>query len=251
MARPATTMLNRIKSRLYCNRRYAAVLLITGLFCTGTALSAQAYEGHACTGGNPGLKSMFKAGSLTGLHLADGPTGAWNNWSSSILKNTATMPQRQAEYDVELNGELDKHTWSCLYSASSAQDNEGHSGWSEGVAGDGIGEIVIVPVDSTRPVKIWGGLGKSDPLFAANNRPRQIRVYVLDAQHSNPTQSGFIYSDIKIVGQKTVTLADRNGFQELPLPKHSIQGRSLIAIEILSVYKGNRWRDTVITEVRN
>lgn len=153
------------------------------------------------------------------------------------------------DYDVELDGNSDQHHWSCRYSALSVKDSNQETGWSEGVRGDGIGEILIVPVDTSQNIRIWAGFGKTKQLFLANNRPRKVRVFFLDARTQMATQFGLIYSDIKIVGSNTQTLRDHYGFQSLGRPKHIIQGRSLIAIEILSVYRGTRWRDTVISEI--
>lgn len=60
------------------------------------------------------------------------------------------------------------------------------------------------------------------------------------------------YRDIEVVGAGQVELPDRNGFQPLPVPQVDDRetGRYLVAVEVLSVFPGDRWDNLAISEVR-
>ena len=71
---------------------------------------------------------------------------------------------------------------------------------------------------------------------------------------------------MKVVGEKTLTLKDVNGWQKLNLdeykeidseefkkldPYELSQSGTFLAIKILSVYPGTKYKDTLISEVSN
>ncbi len=202
------------------------------------------------------LKKMIKAGTINGLMEHNVNNSSFEAWSTSILKPEGKPPIIESADKDELGETKIKYdNWSCMYSAYNAMDNNPKTAWSEGVEGDGIGEILIVSVDTSRPVEIWGGLGVSQELFNANNRPKNIRVYVLQANASSgAAQFGSFYSDIKVLGNHTIKLKDINNYQPLALPRFTLRkdgGRTFVAIEILSVYRGLKYKDTCISEIRN
>lgn len=96
MAFFALQILDLIKLKIMFIRRLLIFLIPSLIVLISFTVFAQAYEGTACGNGNPSLKRMFKKGDLSGLSLEEGVTGAWNHWSSSILKNTATLPPTYA-----------------------------------------------------------------------------------------------------------------------------------------------------------
>ncbi|GBF37149.1 hypothetical protein LPTSP1_01270 [Leptospira johnsonii] len=153
---------------------------------------------------------------------------------------------------------------SCLYSPYSLMDKDTSTAWSEGVEGDGLGEVVLAYVDVQKPIKIWTGFGKNQKLFLANNRPKVIRVYVLEAGYYGVGESNFVLGKFKSLGVHEIALLDVNGYQKLNIPLYKLNPigigsgadkqymrESILAIEIVSVYKGEKYSDTLITEVSN
>lgn len=231
-----------------------ALVVPVALFLPASAL-AQAYEGKPCkTAGNASLKGLKVGAALPDLDQA--LTGSFTNWSTSMLGPDGKPPRpekREPGWVDELNEEAQrKDEWTCAYSAQRAFDGDPRTAWCEGAKDDGVGEVLVAPVEPGKPVKIWAGVGRSPALFAANHRPRKVRVTLIEAEVSAVHQSGTGFAHLKAVAQREVELADKNGWQKLPLPE---AGRSagepkpaFVAIEILSVYPG-KVRDTCVTEV--
>ena len=219
----------------------------------------QAYEGESCTGkGDPALKQLLKAGIIPLLAINDRSfISTYEKWSSSNLAPDVKKPVKNPdEEDYEYAERLDR--WTCLYTPFSAFDGNPKTAWVEGEEGDGIGEVLVARINVRHPVEIWAGIGASEELFRANNRPRQIRVYALAGKGSDANRGAQYsytqYTDIRIIGSHVVMLKDLNGYQPLPLPvikNVEEQEETFIAIEILSVYRGKRYRDTGISEIRN
>lgn len=210
---------------------------------------AQAYEGRACRAGNPRLKQLLAQGAAPGLRLETGLVGTADLWATSFLPAEGARPARPADHDEITEGESYLHEWTCMYAAARLSDGDIATAWAEGVSGDGIGEIVMLPIDTSKPIRIRAGFAKSQALYAANNRPKDIQLYVVSAGAFDATQSGVIYENLRVVLTHSITLADRNEFQTLTLPAHVAGEHSLLAIEIRSVYRGTRYRDTLISEV--
>ena len=145
--------------------------------------------------------------------------------------------------------------WSCMYSAQRAMDGDPATAWCEGAPDEGIGETVVVRADLTRPLKIWAGLGQSPEAFKKNGRPRRILVTVLRAERADAHQYGTVYQNLRVLGQAEGELDDVFGLQALPLPAFApdpeMAGLGFVAIKILSVYPGLKYKDTCISEVSN
>ncbi len=237
----------------FWKNRFSQTLLLAVLF-SPVAASAQAYEGSACQEGNSEIRALLKDGQRSGMTLHLGITGDAQNWSTSFLKAEGKPPARMPDYDVELDGDMDIHDWTCMFAAFRAFDKNQETAWAEGVKGPGIGEVLIVKLeDSAKPIKIRPGFALSDALFQANNRPERIRVYAISPSRSDATQMGLLYSDWKVLTKKEFKLQDRNAWQTIQLPAHKVSETrgGFIAIEILSVYKGSKYDDTLISEVMN
>ncbi|MXX78520.1 MAG: DUF1311 domain-containing protein [Gemmatimonadales bacterium] len=143
---------------------------------------------------------------------------------------------------------------SCTYAPSRLVDRDPQTGWAEGGAGAGIGAEVAVPalldtvryyssddegggrwaqadpLDLSRPVRIWGGYGRSPELFAANARPKRVRVSVLrlrltpDPNPHDATGCSFsTYVEPVVVAEHEVALEDLNGYQDLPVPGFDVE----------------------------
>jgi hypothetical protein len=134
----------------------AALLLLVGVAAaTGRAPDS----GQARGAGNAELRSMIAAGHVTGLD--EGPSLSLDAWATSSL-----VPSEAGS--------------TVRFGPLALRDGRSSTAWCEGVAGDGVGEIVIgPPLVEERPVEIWIGYGKSPALFRSNGRPRRVRVHLL------------------------------------------------------------------------
>jgi len=214
---------------------------------------------------NPNLAQKIKKGSIEELNVFDAGPGSYaasQGLATSFLENKAKAPRRPAdtppaEYEKvgaweEAATKYELHT--CRFCPKRAFDRSTASAWCEGVKGNGAGQILLVPLwkRGAREIEIRPGYAKSKSLFLANNRPRKIRAYLLAADKIKVHQYGDLLSGVKVVARREVTLADENKFQKIEfedVPSNSESFR-LVAIEILSVYKGRRYPDTCISEVR-
>ena len=179
------------------------------------------------------------------------------------FKNTRTGSEATIE-------EMEKYhiyrKWLKQYAPEKAVDGDSNTAWVENKPDFGKGEILMIDIDLTKPILIWAGFGKSQNLFLKNNRPKDIRVYIIEVESPEGDMfGGTHYTGFYIRAIATCQLKDYNGYQELALPKadishHTAGGGSqfgtnghnmLLAIEILSVYPGTDWNDTCITEVKN
>jgi len=237
--------------------------LLALVFCFAIASVAFSQYDYKLPSGkpNPQLKEKLKKGKVGSLFFRNGNDGTYEEWASSTRRAEGKPPKvrREAIEDPSIDdGEsLFAYVgWLCMYSAYSAMDGNPKTAWVEGVAGDGIGEVVIVKVNTRRPVRIWAGYGKSETTFKNNNRPKKVRVYVLEGRHDwgGSTELADLFTDIRVVGKHEVILKDLNGYQPLNLPKHTISNKkaiTFVAVEILSVYSGTKYKDTCISEIRN
>ncbi len=223
------------------------------------SLFAQAYEGEPCDSySNPDLKTQIKNGFIPGLEINDRSyISTYQSWASSSLAPDTKRPVKdtnEEEYDFTER----EHRWTCMYTAFSARDGDTKTAWVEGSKDDGVGEVLVVKIDASKPAEIWAGIGASPALFKANNRPAKVRIYVLAGVETDLARgaqySMMRYSNLKVVAKHEAELKDINGYQPLPVPKYIMPAdadTTFVAIEILSVYKGSKYRDTGITEVRN
>jgi len=209
---------------------------------------------------NQPLKDYFKNGNkeILNLFLPDFKNRFFAGWSSSMLKATGIAPKIIPTKDEEDYDSINYCNWACMYCAKSAFDNDSSTAWSEGVYGDGIGEILIVPIQLESKIKIWGGFGKSNELFYANNRPKKIKIYFLVTNDVDGVSGGCgsmpIFKGLKLLTQQEYELKDINNFQEITLPTlamnlNSKYKHNFIAIEIIEVYKGTKYNDTCISEI--
>ncbi|PJZ48482.1 NADase-type glycan-binding domain-containing protein [Leptospira saintgironsiae] len=252
-------------------------LLFLSIIYVGEILP-QAYDGTPCqNASNPTLLQQITNNKLPDMYIGDSVQQRnrdnyngydryhTKNWASSILMPKTPLPKvpKEMDFDNEIQF-VNRVNLSCLYSPYSLMDKDVSTAWSEGVEGDGIGEVVLAYVDVRRPIKIWTGFGKSAALFIANNRPKEIRVHVLESGYYSVGQSNFVLGQFRKLGVHSVILLDLNGYQKLEIPTYKLKGapspnkdskerlyHSVIAIEILSVYKGDKYSDTLITEVLN
>ena len=127
---------------------------------------------------------------------------------------------------------------SCLseydmtHSADRIHDGTLEQAWVEGAEGQGIGESVTVYFDDYYVIHnliINAGYQKSEELYYKNSRPHILKVYYSDG------------------GTELIELADFYGTQNIALSYGA--ATDSIELEIESVYEGNKYQDTVISEV--
>lgn len=221
------------------------------------------FESYPCKCCNPGLKDLFKGEILKSLYIhgCEGP--GLGNLSSSFLLPAGTPP-KIIEFKDGPPDDAAYVEWTCRYSVGKISDHDPKTAWVEGVKGQGIGEVLIVPcLDLKKPVKIWAGFGKSDAVFSSNSRPKKIRTVVIRSPRGEAAQDGTVYKDLTLIAEGTALLIDKNGYQNLPVPKFKIETylpkdfdqkveyQYFLGIEILEVYPGSKYEDTCISEITN
>jgi hypothetical protein len=124
------------------------------------------------------------------------------------------------------------------YRAANIHDFNHETAWVEGVQGHGIGQYVVYEFEMSCPrittVYILNGYVKSNSAWSANSRVKKLKVYynnkpiaILELQNSRSMQ----WFDIGTVG--------RTGSG----PRWSLK------FEILEVYPGTKYQDTVISDI--
>lgn len=146
------------------------------------------------------------------------------------------------------------------YGHESARDQDLETGWSEGASGDGVGEYlhVVLPAGDLGPyLYVFPGWGGSERTWEANNRVREALVTVFLVT-SVCCDGSVQYLDT--VEQYIVEFEDEFAYQGFPVgtylehandrPDLTRPSGYAVKIEIVSVYPGTRWDDTVIAEVK-
>lgn len=119
------------------------------------------------------------------------------------------------------------------YGAVNLTDGSLKTAWVEGRKGDGIGELLSIEFEkpvALSEVALINGYSKSQDIFAKNNRVEDITIV---------TSTGI---------SQTLRLADLTDWQDLGL--RSDQPVKWITLKISSVYRGSKYRDTAISELR-
>ena len=156
-------------------------------------------------------------------------------------------------------------------------EDDTSTAWVEGAEGDGIGEWVIVPVkpngestwkhrydgDFTVSLFVCNGYQKSLDLYRKNNRVREAKISVYAAAYSCGQDDAYLLWNPDCVYEETITLNDDiienpvclNCHTEdfsitLPEKYRTEECELYLKLEILSVYKGTKYSDTCISEMR-
>ncbi len=237
---------------------------------------SQIYESMPCgCCVNTELKDLLKGKKLAKIYLHECGVGGAHTLSSSFLKPGGVAPKDPTKdpnykpaYPDDAIGEAEEFAmnfdkWSCTYAASMLKDGDVKTAWVEGVAGYGIGELVIAPhLNASKKVELFTGFGKSEALFKANSRPKTIKVHVLKIEYNgNSAQCGTWYENVELLKTQTVALQDVNKFQLISVPafkRETYMRDSMeydyvywVMLEIVDVYQGLKYQDTCISEIRN
>ncbi len=178
----------------------------------------------------------------------------YNNYESSKnLENDKQVKEKKDDKEVN-NNEVNKvnkveenlkaekvYTSTVLYDQTGANydpsnlnDGKSNTIWAEGVMGPGIGEFMTIDFNKERLVKklyIINGSAKSQRLYYANNRIKTVRV---DFQNGD-------FRDVELkdgeLGEQEIDLGDG-------------EKTSYVRFIILSVYNGNKYDDTCVSELK-
>lgn len=145
-----------------------------------------------------------------------------------------TISAQRASSTLPVQGKI-------AYGVKNLHDFNHETVWAEGVDGYGIGEYVVffAPEDCPRitTVNIINGYVKTEALWKANSRVKKLMMYfndvpyaVLELEDSRSVQ----WFDIGIIGY---------GPQESKRPSYTLK------FEILEVYPGEKFQDTVISDI--
>ncbi len=127
---------------------------------------------------------------------------------------------------------LDESKYHILHLPERAIDGDLATGWAEGVSGQGIGESITVYFDGmylVSGIKIYAGYQKNNDSYNKNSRPKEVYVEFSDGS-----------------GESCI-LKDMNDVQNMKFASSVITDS--ITLRIDSVYPGDEYEDTVITEI--
>gem|GEM_PF-2715143 len=139
---------------------------------------------------------------------------------------------------------------SFRYAADKAVDGDPSTCWAEGVKDSGIGQRLRIPVKSrfslmkTGPVSgvsLLAGYAKNEETFQNNNRPRKIRLDFCRLSTRGVTMGSCIL-------RKTLELKDTAKWQHMELNRFFCADG--LALQIDSVYRGTKFDDTAISELK-
>lgn len=196
--------------------------------------------------------------------------------STRLLASSWLAPEGNAPFkedDPDTGHRWSNAEWSSMYGPSKAFDGQLDTAWSEGVPGDGIGEVLIADLSPEKPLKIFTGYARSKDLWLKNNRPRNIKIFILKSIKTSSNQEDSYPIDITVIDEQYATLKDVFDWQPLPVEKSKITFENreksqdekyskkerdeywekrenyMIGIQILSVYTGTKYQDTLISEI--
>lgn len=182
------------------------------------------------------------------------PDGTWNDgkleldsqsgaiilceWNTSIETDTPHLSDYHSHIiNVSSSSHLENQTYSdktYVYTAEKAFDKDMSSCWSEGLDGYGVGESITVSFDNiyeVSEISIWNGLCTNEDLYNKNSRLHNFTVILSDGSRYD-----FECSD---GWDKRNQIFSFDG---------SVKSSSLTII-IQSVYEGEKYKDTCISEI--
>ena len=120
-------------------------------------------------------------------------------------------------------------------------DDNPNTAWVEGSSGDGIGEYIILycnlPKGKDISILVRNGYQKTEELFYQNNRVKEIDVRLISGTTDDP----------KIISH-TYSLKDEMGWQQLAISPEEDSWE--ISFTIKSIYKGTKYNDTCISDIK-
>lgn len=161
----------------------------------------------------------------------------WNYPLSNDNRAKKLSDFRSCLTDINASSHLASETYSdgkYEYTPQKAVDNDMSTCWSEGTDSYGIGESITLYFNDTYEISelcLWNGLCTSEDLFYKNSRLHNIKVVL-----SNGDSYDFECSDGW--DNRKSTFSFNSGTET-----------SSLTIVIQSVYEGNKYKDTCISEI--
>lgn len=133
------------------------------------------------------------------------------------------------------------------YEASNAHDLSYETAWVEGVKGHGIGEYLEYTFAAENPriteIIIVNGYVKDESIWKANSRVKQLKVYYNDKPLA-------IFNLKDVIAKQYFKLEGPLGYSNREdLEALKLEKDWTLRFEILEVYEGVKYSDTVITEI--
>jgi len=151
------------------------------------------------------------------------------------------------------------------YGATNLGDTDPSTCWAEGSEGDGSNEFVRFTIpESTLTLRIRNGYQKSENIFYANNRLKNVEFELFASYEPSgyvtESHNGFFISEV--LATSNTVLKDTLGYQDVKLNfnweeineemsrGHTFEkDRFILKIKILDVYKGLKWNDACISDI--
>jgi len=121
------------------------------------------------------------------------------------------------------------------YAPKNAVDGNDKTAWAEGVKGDGIGESIMITFEGPQKIGtiyVKNGYGTTSTRWKQNNRIKKANIQMAG-------------------GMFPVFLKDKPGEQTVKVPAKIRNTRTkFVKLTIEKVYRGSKWRDTLLNEFR-
>lgn len=159
----------------------------------------------------------------------------WSNYWE-IITDGCNLYEGGGPIVIGSSSYLGENSGSAGYFSYYIHDFSYKTAWVEGVAGDGLGEWIEFYFESSAPVTtfiISNGYIKSPKLYLENNRVKKLKLYI----------NGEVYG---ILNFKDICSEQRF---EIPPIKFQKDKTNVLRFEIMEVYKGTKYDDTVISEI--
>ncbi|WP_395737546.1 NADase-type glycan-binding domain-containing protein [Prosthecobacter sp.] len=170
--------------------------------------------------------------SMTGLK---GVYGARNGTWVNDRFRAESWALHHSGYQVSASSELPDEN-GISYKAENLRQEDAEHAWTEGVAGDGLGESLVITPDKPahiRQLGIANGYVKSSGIYEANGR-----VSALDVSVNGGKPSRVLIPDER--------LRFRMFYFDLPASKELVK---TIKLTIAGVYPGTKFHDTAISRI--
>ncbi len=161
-----------------------------------------------------------------------------DTWEYSPVSSVANETSGSTDFSMShvISVEASSYLYESQYDISHDPDNviDGSlsNAWCEERADQGIGSWIELIFDGTYKIsgmKIDAGYQKSEDLYYKNSRPKEIRINFSDKSYQD-------YTLRDVMEQQTISFTQ---------PVNT----SNVTITIMSVYPGNKYQDTVISEI--
>jgi hypothetical protein len=140
-------------------------------------------------------------------------------------------------------------------------DGNPGTAWVEGAKDEGIDEFLIFGMGflSDCYIEILPGFARNAALFTANNRPKDLEIYVVLKDHLHEIKKISDINNVIKLKEYKIHLSDEMKWQRFDLPdleKELAKQRGItydmikMVLVIKSVYRGSKDNDTCISEIR-